>query len=120
MPQRCEISPSRDEEEEHGTFWLGHPPNASIVNVTYGQTAFRDARPRLPKAEMTNPIFLALEEVVERYRGQISVCTLRNWRSMRTGPSFVKIGKAVLYPLQELNRWDRWNLMTCRPSNAVV
>jgi hypothetical protein len=29
---------------------------------------------------------------------------------MRIGPSFIKIGKAILYPLEELNRWDRRNL----------
>ena len=49
-------------------------------------------------------IFLTLEEVVERYRGQVSEGTLRNWRSMRIGPSFIKIGKAILYPLEELDR----------------
>jgi hypothetical protein len=68
---------------------------------------------------MTNPIFLTLEEVVERYRGQISVGTLRNWRSMRIGPSFIKVGKAVLYPLEELNRWDHRNLVICRPSRSL-
>ncbi|HEX9471952.1 MAG TPA: hypothetical protein VF957_20715 [Bradyrhizobium sp.] len=35
--------------------------------------------------------------------GQISDGTLRNWRSMRVGPSFLKSGKAVLYPLEELD-----------------
>jgi hypothetical protein len=68
---------------------------------------------------MTDSIFLTLEEVVERYRGQISVGTFRNWRSMRIGPSFIKIGKAVLYALEELNRWDRRNLVTCRPSRSL-
>jgi hypothetical protein len=34
---------------------------------------------------------------------------------MRVGPSFLKIGKAVLYPLEELDRWDRRNLIVCRP-----
>jgi hypothetical protein len=68
---------------------------------------------------MTDPIFLTLEEVVERYRGQISEGTFRNWRSMRIGPSFIKIGKAVLYPLEELNRWDRRNLVTCQPSRSL-
>jgi hypothetical protein len=47
---------------------------------------------------MTDSIFLTLEEVVERYRGQISVDAFRNWRSVRIGPSFIKIGKAALYP----------------------
>jgi hypothetical protein len=64
---------------------------------------------------MSDPIFLTLNEVIERYRGQISEGTLRNWRSMRVGPSFLKIGKAVLYPLGELDRWDRRNLVVCRP-----
>ncbi len=60
---------------------------------------------------MSEPMFLTLNEVIERYRGQISDGTLRNWRSMRVRPSFLKIGKAVLYPLEELDRWDRRNLM---------
>ena len=53
---------------------------------------------------MSDRMFLTLNEVIERYRGQISEGTLRNWRSMRVGPSFLKIGKAVLYPLEELDR----------------
>jgi hypothetical protein len=55
---------------------------------------------------------------IDRYRGQISEGTLRNWRSMRVGPSFLKHGKAVLYPLEELERWDRGNLVVCRPSKS--
>jgi hypothetical protein len=64
------------------------------------------------------PVFLTVEEVVERYRGQVSEGTFRNWRSMRIGPSFIKIGKAILYPLEELDRWDRRNLVVCRPSRS--
>jgi hypothetical protein len=60
-------------------------------------------------------MFLTLNEVIERYRGQISEGALRNWRSMRVGPSFPKVGKAVLYPLEELDRWDRRSLIVCRP-----
>ena len=67
----------------------------------------------------SGPIFLTLEEVVERYRGQVSEGTLRNWRSMRIGPSFIKIGKAILYPLEQLDRWDRRNLVVCRPSRSL-
>ncbi|MBA8910243.1 hypothetical protein HNQ95_006056 [Aminobacter ciceronei] len=47
---------------------------------------------------MDSKKYLTPEEVSARYRGGISVGTLRNWRAMRIGPSFVKIGKAVLYP----------------------
>ena len=65
-------------------------------------------------------MFLTLNEVIERYRGQISEGTLRNWRSMRVGPSFLKVGKAVLYPLELLNRWDRLSLIVCRPCRPLL
>jgi hypothetical protein len=68
---------------------------------------------------VSSPIFLTLEEVVQRYRDQISEGTLRNWRSMRIGPSFIKIGKAILYPLEELDRWDQRNLVVCRPARSL-
>jgi hypothetical protein len=62
--------------------------------------------------------FLTAEEVSERYRGEISVGTLRNWRAMRIGPGFIKIGKAVLYPITELEAWDQKNMVTCRASRG--
>jgi hypothetical protein len=58
--------------------------------------------------------FLTTEEVSSRYRGEISVGTLRNWRSMRIGPAYVKVGKSVLYPVHELEVWDQKNIVTCR------
>lgn len=63
---------------------------------------------------MSIPAYLTLEEVVERYRNQISEGTLRNWRSKRIGPSFIKIGRSILYPIGELESWDRSNLISCR------
>jgi hypothetical protein len=62
--------------------------------------------------------FLTPEEVSQRYRGEITVGTLRNWRSMRIGPSFVKIGKAVLYPVEELDAWDKQNTVICRAAKG--
>lgn len=61
--------------------------------------------------------FLTDEEVSERYRAGISVGTLRNWRAMKIGPTYIKIGKAVLYPLEELEAWDRKNIVICRAPN---
>jgi Phage integrase family len=63
--------------------------------------------------------FLTAEEVSDRYRGSISVGTLRNWRAMRIGPTFVKVGKAVLYPITELDAWDQKNMVTCRASKLL-
>jgi hypothetical protein len=60
--------------------------------------------------------FLTAQEVSDR--GEITVGTLRNWRAMRIGPAFVKIGKAVLYPVDELDAWDQQNMVVCRTSRA--
>ncbi|CAN7569086.1 helix-turn-helix domain-containing protein [Mesorhizobium caraganae] len=64
--------------------------------------------------------YLTAEEVSERYRGSISVGTLRNWRAMRIGPAYVKIGKAVLYPIEELEMWDQKNTVACRTSRRLT
>lgn len=69
---------------------------------------------------MSETKFLTPEEVTERYRGGISVGTLRNWRAMKIGPSFVKIGKAVLYPIEELEAWDERNRVECRASTRAA
>lgn len=68
---------------------------------------------------MTENRFLTPEEVSERYRGSVSVGTLRNWRAMRIGPPFVKIGKAVLYPAGELEAWDEQNKVPCRATGRI-
>lgn len=68
---------------------------------------------------MANDKYLTPEEVSARYRGEISAGTLRNWRVARIGPTFIKIGKAVLYPVDELDAWDRKNLVVCRSPVAA-
>jgi hypothetical protein len=65
---------------------------------------------------MPDPVYLTPEEVSERYRGEVTAGTLRNWRAMRIGPSYVKVGKGVLYPLTALEAWDRANAVNCRAS----
>lgn len=40
-------------------------------------------------------------------------------RHLRGGPSFVKIGKAVLYPVDELDAWDEKNKVQCRASKEL-
>ena len=64
--------------------------------------------------------YLTAEEVSDRYRGAVSVGTLRNWRAMRVGPAFIKIGKAVLYPIDELDAWDKRNMVSCRASERLT
>jgi hypothetical protein len=70
------------------------------------------------EAWMTDEKFLTAEEVAKRYRGEITVGTLRNWRALRIGPPFVKIGKAVLYPVEQLDAWDQKNMVICHASKS--
>jgi len=63
--------------------------------------------------------YLTAEEVSDRYRGAVSVGTLRNWRAMRVGPA-IKIGKAVLYPIDELDAWDKRNTVSCHASGRLT
>jgi hypothetical protein len=68
----------------------------------------------LPAGE---PGYLTAEEVSQRYRRQISVGTLRNWRALRVGPAYIKVGKLILYPRASLDDWDRANLVSIPDSN---
>lgn len=47
------------------------------------------------------------EELVERYKSQVTVRTLANWRSAGTSPPFTKIGGRILYPVKELLEWEQ-------------
>ena len=67
---------------------------------------------------MSERKYLTADEVAERYRGEVSIGTLRNWRSARIGPGFVKIGKAILYPSGVLDAWDAKNMIACRVSKG--
>ncbi len=35
----------------------------------------------------------------------MSVQSLRNWRCQRKGPPYLKIGRSVRYPVEDLNRY---------------
>lgn len=57
------------------------------------------------------PVYMTPEELCERWRGKIATETLANWRTKRLGPAYTKISKIVLYPLIEVQRWERANLV---------
>lgn len=48
---------------------------------------------------------LNAKEAAERLR--IPEKTLANWRNKRVGPPFRKFGRRVLYPLDQLEQWER-------------
>jgi predicted DNA-binding transcriptional regulator AlpA len=42
---------------------------------------------------------------------QVSEDTLREWRRLKTGPDFVKVGKAVLYRETDVQKWIEMNVV---------
>ena len=84
---------------------------------TSAHRAAESSRGTRRKRPMAEKKYLTAEEVAER--GEIS--PRHNWRAMRIGPAFVKLGKSVLYPVEELDAWDKKNMVACRasPGNSV-
>jgi len=59
------------------------------------------------EAANDNGQYLTPQELSERYRGEITVRTLANWRCLGVGPKFTKVGGRILYPLSEVIWWER-------------
>jgi hypothetical protein len=52
--------------------------------------------------------FLTPADLAARWKGKISVGTLRNWRAKGLGPAFTKISSTgILYPLQAVEAYER-------------
>lgn len=50
-----------------------------------------------------------LKPIEAAARLRISVYTLKNWRVQGIGPRFVKFGRVVLYPVVNIEQWEREN-----------
>jgi hypothetical protein len=67
-------------------------------------------RERAGMAERTDPRsrrYLSVAELVARYERRVSARTLRRWRSTGAGPSWIRLGLKILYPLDDLERWEQ-------------
>ncbi len=62
--------------------------------------------------------WLTPDDVVALLRGALSLGTLRNYRSARIGPMYVRVGRTVFYPRTAVDAWlaeqvrdseSRWN-----------
>lgn len=56
--------------------------------------------------------YLTPAELSVRLRGTVTTGTLANWRSRGTGPRFIRAGKGILYPLDEVVAWERRNTVS--------
>ena len=51
--------------------------------------------------------YLTPAELSARFERKISPRTLSNWRCAGTGPRFVKVGGRILYPVDEVEAWEK-------------
>lgn len=51
--------------------------------------------------------FLTPDELVSRYKGNISVKTLANWRTKGGGPEYMKIRGKIMYSMDAVTMWER-------------
>ena len=67
-----------------------------------------DGLPAIPNGKR----FFTPEELVERYNKKITVRTLANWRSAGVSPPYTKVGGRVVYPIEDLLRWEASRTVT--------
>ncbi|MEM9066587.1 MAG: helix-turn-helix domain-containing protein [Planctomycetota bacterium] len=53
--------------------------------------------------------YLSTDQLAERWG--IARQSLANWRAARSGPSFVRIGRAIRYSIVEVERYEREHLV---------
>ncbi|WP_128290829.1 helix-turn-helix domain-containing protein [Afifella aestuarii] len=56
--------------------------------------------------------YLTPAELSARYGGRINPRTLANWRSAGQGPSYLKLGGAVVYPIAKVEEWEERNTVS--------
>lgn len=59
-----------------------------------------------------NDKLISIDGLVTRWHGQLSKKTLANWRVQGRGPSYIKVGKVVLYVLDSVRDFEQKNLRT--------
>jgi hypothetical protein len=89
--------------------------------------AERPTNPQAPGAPRDR-VYLTPRELVDRWRGRITVKTLANWRSTGRGPAFVKLGSdagpkgrrigGVVYELRSVRAFEDANAMTSTQTKA--
>lgn len=93
----------------------------SNFNVVAFVQAVENAREHKRSNEATGkaaPVkYLTAAQLVQRWDGSIQKGTLANWRSKGKGPSYVKMGSKVLYPVAKVEEWEDRRLKELNDNN---
>lgn len=55
---------------------------------------------------MSSAEYLTPSQLVTRWNGAVTTGTLSNWRSQQRGPTFVKFGRSVRYPIAAVMEYE--------------
>ena len=61
--------------------------------------------------------YLSVDDLHDRWSGTIKKTTINQWRYLKKGPKFVKIGGRVLYREEDVRIFEAQNLM--RKENMI-
>lgn len=58
-------------------------------------------------ATLKADVFFTPSELSKRWRGEVTVKTLAQWRSRNFGPAYYKVGNSVLYAAADILNWEQ-------------
>jgi hypothetical protein len=61
-------------------------------------------------ATLSYDVHFTPAELCQRWRNEVSLKTLAQWRSRGFGPKFLKLGTSVVYPAAEVIAWENARL----------
>lgn len=70
-------------------------------------------------ATLKHDVFFTPAELSKRWRGEVSIKTLAQWRSKNQGPPYVKVGGSILYPAADLIIWEQSRLKGLKKESAL-
>jgi hypothetical protein len=118
----CERRLSREFITKQHSIVPGTP--AASCAVVDEKVSKSERRQKSNGCDLTNSAdelrYLTPEEVSSRWREKITTETLANWRAMQIGPPYNKFGKAILYRLDLLEKWERQTLVSCDLSESSI
>jgi hypothetical protein len=82
-----------------------HPTTEELADPEHSR-AEDAAEPKGPPAgEVADPKYLTTEEMAARFR--TSPETVRYWRHIGKGPQSFKVGRRVLYAVEDVEAWEQ-------------
>ena len=64
--------------------------------------------------------YLTVDDLYHRWSGKVKKSTLNQWRYLKKGPAFTKIGGKVLYKEEDVRIFEATHLLATSESNIQI